>query len=123
MQEPHSQAYLSFNDVEASGSAVRPLDFPPPNVKAGVRVNALVVHPETGSRQVCSGVIHREDLSEEQLPPEPLPSASAAGAAPGSPIIHNSIKTAPVQTEVLAYWPQRRLQDAIYGSVWASTLR
>jgi serine/threonine protein kinase len=24
-----------------------------------------------------------------------------------------------VQEEVLAYWPQRRLQDAIYGSVWA----
>ena len=22
-------------------------------------------------------------------------------------------------SEVLAYWPQRRLQDAIYGSVWA----
>ena len=54
-------------------------------------MNALVVHPESGSRQVCSGVIHREDLSVPDT-----------------------------QTDkVLAYWPQRRLQDAIYGSVWA----
>jgi hypothetical protein len=76
-------AELQFDDVAAHGDACRPLDFPPPVVSRGVRVNALVVHPASGSRQVCSGVIHREDL---QGP---------------------------------AYWPQRRLQDAIYGSVWA----
>jgi serine/threonine protein kinase len=85
LQDPGPQAHLSFRDVEIAGPAVRPLDFPPPVVKAGVRVNALVVHPESGSRQVCSGVIHREDLTESAC----------------------------------AYWPQRRLQDAIYGSVWA----
>lgn len=101
LKDPSAQAHLSFEDVESSGPAVRPLDFPPPVVIAGVRVNALVVHPESGSRQVCSGVIHREDLT----PPEP----------PGSPKPVSS-KGPP---EVLAYWPQRRLQDAIYGSVWA----
>mmetsp|Transcript_2812 Transcript_2812/g.4020 ORF Transcript_2812/g.4020 Transcript_2812/m.4020 type:complete len:404 (-) Transcript_2812:62-1273(-) len=74
---------IPFEQVESSGDAARPLDFPPPLVARGVRVNALVVHPQSGSRQVCSGVIHREDLSGK------------------------------------AYWPQRRLQDAIYGSVWA----
>jgi serine/threonine protein kinase len=91
MSEPGSHAELRFADVEAAGDPARPLDFPPPVVKAGVRVNALVVHPESGTRQVCSGVIHREDITD-----------SSDEAA-----------------EPLAYWPQRRLQDAIYGAVWA----
>ena len=103
------QAAHTFEEVESHGEAVRPLDFPPPRVRAGVRVNALVVHPESGSRQVCSGVIHREDLTEV----DPLVSAQApAGVKP----VHQGAVNA---TEVLAYWPQRRLQDAIYGSVWA----
>jgi serine/threonine protein kinase len=76
-------------------------------VARGVRVNALVVHPESGSRQVCSGVIHREDLADfEPLSPPESPTQGARG----------SYKQ---PHEVLAYWPQRRLQDAIYGSVWA----
>ena len=83
-------ASLTFDEVASHGDACRPLDFPPPVVARGVRVNALVVHPATGSRQVCSGVIHREDL----------------------------LGTTPFD-EACAYWPQRRLQDAIYGSVWA----
>jgi serine/threonine protein kinase len=49
-------------------------------------VNALVVDPETGRRQVKPGVIHREDLT---------------------------------RGEAIAYAPSKRLQDAIYGSVWA----
>jgi serine/threonine protein kinase len=81
-------AHLTYEDVEASGPPARPLDFPPPAVDRGVRVNALVVHPQTGTRQVCAGVIHREDL---------LTSGR----------------------QFVAYWPQRRLQDAIFGSVWA----
>ena len=87
MVEPAAHAYLTFAQVEASGEPARPLDFPPPQVGRGVRVNALVVHPETGTRQVCSGVIHREDLE--------------------------------VSSRCVSYWPQRRLQDAIFGSVWA----
>jgi hypothetical protein len=87
--EPAAHACQPFRQVKEAGPPARPLDFPPPRVLAGVRVNALVVHPETGSRQVCSGVIHREDVR----------------SAEGKPI--------------KAYWPQRRLQDAIYGSVWA----
>mmetsp|Transcript_23036 Transcript_23036/g.34015 ORF Transcript_23036/g.34015 Transcript_23036/m.34015 type:complete len:402 (-) Transcript_23036:131-1336(-) len=78
-----NHAEITFDEVVTHGPACRPLDFPPPVVARGVRVNALVVHPASGSRQVCSGVIHREDLQGQ------------------------------------AYWPQRRLQDAIYGSVWA----
>lgn len=89
MEAPSPHAHLSFDAVRAAGEATRPLDFPPPLVARGVRVNALVVHPESGTRQVCSGVIHREDLSSD------------------------------TPSKILAYWPQRRLQDAIYGSVWA----
>lgn len=112
MQESSPQASQTFREVEASGDASRPLDFPPPVVRAAVRVNALVVHPGSGTRQVCSGVIHREDLSEH---PEPLsPPTSPAGLSP-----QVSAETTGGAEEVLAYWPQRRLQDAIYGSVWA----
>lgn len=107
------QAYQTFREVEASGEASRPLDFPPPVVRPGVRVNALVVHPETGSRQVISGVIHREDLSEH---PEPLPPpTSPKGLSP----IGEAAQNPGAPQQVKAYWPQRRLQDAIYGSVWA----
>lgn len=87
MVEPAAHANLTFVDVEGNGDPARPLDFPSPIVASAVRVNALVVNPETGTRQVCSGVIHREEL------------ATGEG--------------------FVSYWPQRRLQDAIYGSVWA----
>jgi hypothetical protein len=111
MEEPNTQASLHFDDVHKAGPPTRPLDFPPPVVKAGVRVNALVVHSESGSRQVCSGVIHREDLSD--VPSEPLDSQQQQ---PSDTITKD---TGAAFAEVLAYWPQRRLQDAIYGSVWA----
>lgn len=104
MTEPAYHATIRFTEVETTGGPPsRPLDFPSPVVLRGVRVTALVVHPETGTRQVCSGVIHREDLSadpqQQALPQQP----QAKSESP----------------EILAYWPQRRLQDAIYGSVWA----
>ena len=105
MEPPGPQASIKFEEVRAAGPAVRPLDFPPPVVKAGVRVNALVVHPSSGSRQVCSGVIHREDLSASV----PIPARSGS----------TKDKEVKSEAEILAYWPQRRLQDAIYGSVWA----
>lgn len=135
--EPEPHAAITFREVRSAGSPARPLDFPPPKVRAGVRVNALVVHPDSGSRQVCSGVIHREDLSESSVDPKttdvnsPASATTAASdslSAP-SPILSdqpNSItntvgsdKTKSLPNEILAYWPQRRLQDAIYGSVWA----
>lgn len=115
MERTGSEASRTFVEVEASGSAVRPLDFPPPRVRAGVRVSALVVHPQTGSRQVCTGVIHREDLSGAAASQEPRMSSNNA-ISPAIPAGHAQANE---REEVLAYWPQRRLQDAIYGSVWA----
>ncbi|GKZ01122.1 hypothetical protein MPSEU_001063800 [Mayamaea pseudoterrestris] len=108
MEKPGEQARVRFEQVQAAGPPVRPLDFPPPVVKAGVRVNALVVHPSTGSRQVCSGVIHREDLT--------IAAKSSKDELNSSYPLGDNLQAS---TEVLAYWPQRRLQDAIYGSVWA----
>lgn len=107
---PGPQAHARFEEAESAGPPVRPLDFPPPRVIAGVRVNALVVHPETGARQVCSGVVHREDLNPAASANEPVSSS----LSPAQRHRKDSFLE-----EVLAYWPQRRLQDAIYGSVWA----
>jgi hypothetical protein len=186
-------ATITYREVRDAGAPVRPLDFPPPKVRAGVRVNALVVHPQTGSRQVCSGVIHCEDLSSTfnhykkqstrigkgSATTMTSPSSSSSTSTvnitsptssttpPNTGIFTNKGKnskqkgTATVSPEsqatqvtattmlsdtttnndgtnnvvededhgaccgddeddtVFAYWPQRRLQDAIYGSVWA----
>jgi hypothetical protein len=102
MAEPAAHAHILFSQVEDSGEPARPLDFPPPRVARGVRVNALVVHPESGSRQVCQGVIHREDLGVGVVEPGKHPSSQQQRA-----------------DDFRSYWPQRRLQDAIFGSVWA----
>lgn len=103
----NQQAYHTFDQIEASGEGTRPLDFPPPQVARGLRVNALVLHPESGTRIVVN-VIHREDLTFEAQPVE-----KSTATSPGTRIRNR---------EALAYWPQRRLQDAIYGSVWACLL-
>lgn len=146
---PHARH--KYEHIEAEGPAVRPLDFPPPRVVRGVRVNALVVHPATGQRDILPGVIHRESYTN------PKSRSDDAGKR-----MHNNralsqagddIKTAMNDVErgtssidinqtsrsynelnresssgsystqseedYMAYFPQRRLQDAIYGSVWA----
>lgn len=85
------QAQCTYGQIEESGPPARPLEFPPPNVHRGLRVqSALVIHPKTGSRQVLRGVLHREPSDNR-------------GAQ-------------------VAYWPQKQLQEAIYGSVWACLL-
>jgi hypothetical protein len=92
MSIPAQHAKTTFEQVAQAGEPARPLEFPAPRVARGVRVNALVVDTESGTRQVWQGVIHREDMS--------VPSPNSGG-------------------HFVAYGPRRRLQDAIYGSVWA----
>ena len=96
-------AQVTFEQVEANGEPNRPLEFPSPIVGRGVRVNALVVDSNTGSRKVWSGVIHREDLGMS-------PACQKGGG--GGPANN-------MNTQFVAYAPHKRLQDAIYGSVWA----
>ena len=95
-------AQVTFEQVEANGEPNRPLEFPSPIVGRGVRVNALVVDSNTGSRKVWSGVIHREDLGMS-------PACQKGGGGPANNM----------NTQFVAYAPHKRLQDAIYGSVWA----
>ena len=119
------QGNQTFDEVANSGPSCRPLDFPAPVVLRGVRVNAcLVVHLEMGTRQVCSGVIHREDLSGSQEPVATVDHHSShtagvpglpQGSSHGSGVAPSNVT---LPSEVLAYWPHRQLQDAIYGSVW-----
>eukprot|EP00560_Eucampia_antarctica_P005796 CAMPEP_0197837396 /NCGR_PEP_ID=MMETSP1437-20131217/32022_1 /TAXON_ID=49252 ORGANISM="Eucampia antarctica, Strain CCMP1452" /NCGR_SAMPLE_ID=MMETSP1437 /ASSEMBLY_ACC=CAM_ASM_001096 /LENGTH=430 /DNA_ID=CAMNT_0043444407 /DNA_START=54 /DNA_END=1346 /DNA_ORIENTATION=+ len=109
-----AHARHTFHEVQEAGPALRPRDFPPPEVGRGVRVQALVVHQATGQREVLSGVIHREELLH----------MGAQTASSGGKRSQHGIKDTPRKPgkgskEYVAYWPQRRLQDAIYGSVWA----
>ncbi len=145
----------TYTMVEGEGPPSRPLDFPPPQVLRGVRVNALVVHPTTGQRDILPGVIHRESYTTNTTD-----SGGGGGGAPGSASPkrgdrkgrgrghdsdrrENSRSSASASAtsagkskrkdakgdtkdprsggkiEYTAYFPQRRLQDAIYGSVWA----
>jgi hypothetical protein len=150
----------TFDQVEAEGPAARPLDFPPPRVSRGVRVNALVVHPTTGLRDILPGVIHRESYTngerslqndsvdaKDKQSPEPSRDAklrndthddkeqstnsndlkqikstsqqqsSKSHSAGTKSTVKSSSSTN--RDDYIAYFPQRRLQDAIYGSVWA----
>mmetsp|Transcript_7836 Transcript_7836/g.11795 ORF Transcript_7836/g.11795 Transcript_7836/m.11795 type:complete len:474 (+) Transcript_7836:221-1642(+) len=150
-------AQHTFTVVEGEGPAHRPLDFPPPEVRRGVKVNALVVHPGTGQRDILPGVIHRENYINESRSRSAAaensrtndsstgrtsgsssnknnnPSAGSASTTSAaqsrrkqSGVSSSKDKSADSSTsfkskrkEYTAYFPQRRLQDAIYGSVWA----
>jgi len=112
MNQPAAHAHITFDEVERVGDPERPLDFPSPFVAKAIRVNALVVHLESGVRQVCSGVIHREDLHGDASSSSSISSSSSS--KPSSP--------SRAASRVVSYWPQRRLQDAIFGSVWACTV-
>jgi len=171
-------ATLSFDQIEAEGPAARPLDFPPPKVRRGVRVNALVVHPTTGQRDILPGVIHRESYTNRGIGGDHDPrgrntssntesvehskehgkreqtNGSKKGSSEGDEIKSSyiskddkgstsisssqqpstrqdkdyndksstssaNLRHESRQDDYIAYFPQRRLQDAIYGSVWA----
>mmetsp|Transcript_5923 Transcript_5923/g.14617 ORF Transcript_5923/g.14617 Transcript_5923/m.14617 type:complete len:448 (+) Transcript_5923:483-1826(+) len=109
---PAPHASVTFQEVVENGGPSRPLDFPPPRVGRGTRVNAFVVDSVTGSRKVWSGVVHREDL------PLPATTTASAGAAAGHPAPVGPRDDHDVGVHCQAYAPYKRLQDAIYGSVW-----
>ena len=150
MTEPNplevgSHARHTFERIQKEGPAHRPLEFPAPRVHRGVRLNALVVHPTNGRRDILPGVIHRESYNHQSHAPSnrAIVNSPATTAASGSKegarsasrsksggserhsgsISHTPSKpktdVSPDRNEYRAYFPQRRLQDAIYGSVWA----
>lgn len=95
-------AHLTFEQVESNGPPCRPLDFPSPVVAKGVSVNAFVV--DSDNRSVWN-VIHRYDLGNA------VPDANSP--------FDNSNDPNTYKNRFIAYAPTKRLQDAIYGSVWA----
>lgn len=137
---------------EYGHSPTRPLDFPTPYVRRGVRAKVLVFNPEDGQRQY-TGVIHRAEFlpGVAMAPPPPgapqfasTPPTSPRPQWPASPSLsgvvygghgskHSSMSPPPPPPQMafpspgqdadpapyVAYWPQRRLQDAIYGCVVA----
>lgn len=160
-----AHAKHTFRSIESSGPPSRPLEFPTPKVHRAVRVNALVVHPQTGMRDILEGVIHREeyhlptvasssravagnenvrgsgndignsqtdgkqgarkipgsrkDGSKARVSSSPSASQSPAGSSSNTT---NTTSSTPPGKDWVAYFPQRRLQDAIYGCVYACLL-
>lgn len=139
--EPHAE--ITYNELldysETYGhSPTRPLDFPTPYVKRGVRVKVLAFHPGTGERRLI-GVIHRAEFlpggaaaaggtavgggGGKELPTPPasprLGPVSPLDSASPPPPPSLGVAQNPDPASYIAYWPQRRLQDAIYGCVMA----
>lgn len=157
-------ATFTFEQIAEEGPPARPLDFPAPLVRRGVRVNALVVHPTTGQRDILPGVIHRasytnggghdrpdsydesvgdedesdgnqnrnssvNERSNERSKSKPTSKSSQADhedtqrscskSTPDRGSTRSRRSRSSNEPEYIAYFPQRRLQDAIYGSVWA----
>ncbi|KAL7443754.1 hypothetical protein ACHAXM_009037 [Skeletonema potamos] len=158
--QPGQHAEITYTELrdqseEYGHSPTRPLDFPTPYVRRGVRTKVLVFNPQSGERKF-TGVIHRAEF---------LQGGAAAAAAmappPGAPMFASTPPTSPRPqwpaspslggvgygghgskfssmppppppqmtspppgqdadpSTYVAYWPQRRLQDAIYGCVIA----
>ena len=145
--QPAPHAQLSFNELAGRSQTfghtpTRPLDFPTPHVRRGVRVKVLAFHPATGERKLI-GVIHRAEFlpggapqptSPPTSPRVVSPGSSVPGGAPGiasprsPPPPPPQMQSPPMMgldldpQSYVAYWPQRRLQDAIYGCVIACTV-
>jgi len=159
--QPASHAHTTFNELSGRSQTfgytpTRPLDFPTPHVRRGVRVKVLAFHPATGERKLI-GVIHRAEFLPGGAPPPPTsprisgvssprgelgsPTGSVGVSSPhqhqqqhlsprspGVPPPPPQMQSPPMvgleldPSSYVAYWPQRRLQDAIYGCVIACTV-
>lgn len=152
--QPGHNAEITYTELtdrseEYGHHPTRPLDFPTPYVRRGVRTKVLAFHPDTGERKFV-GVIHRAEFlqggaaavaamgppgapqfaSTPPTSPRPQqwtasPSLVACGKGSLLPSPPPSQMTSPPPgqdpdpSSYVAYWPQRRLQDAIYGCVIA----
>lgn len=95
---PHASA--SFQEIENNGEPTRPQEFPAaPVTDTAVRVRAFVVNLDLGTRNVIE-VIHRQNFNVRSRQRR-------------SKFFDN------FNSHFVAYMPVRKLQDAIYGAVWA----
>lgn len=156
--QPGQHAEITYTELidrseEYGHSPTRPLDFPTPYVRRGVRTKVLAFDPNTGERKFVLA-IHRTEFLQgggataTGTPPPPgapqfatTPPSSPRSQWPPSPSHgnrgHGSLFSSmppppppqiasppPGQDDLdpssyVAYWPQKRLQDAIYGCVIA----
>ncbi|KAL7543524.1 hypothetical protein ACHAXR_012814 [Thalassiosira sp. AJA248-18] len=145
--QPAPHAQTTFHELVGRSQShgytpTRPLDFPTPHVRRGVRAKVLAIHPATGERTAIDGVIHRAEFLPGGVPPPPTsprigPASPAGSSASRAPLSPRSPPPPPPQMQsppsamggrdidpssYVAYWPRRRLQDAIYGCVIACTV-
>lgn len=90
---PAAHSRHTFAQVEDSGPAMHPLDFPRPILTRGMTTTTCVVDPDTGSQEV-KRVIHRGDV-----------------------MLWSSREDRASSTAV-AYMPLKKLKGAMYGSIW-----
>ena len=145
--QPAQHAHTNFHELDGRSQShgytpTRPLDFPTPQVRRGVRVKVLAFHPATGERKLI-GVIHRAEFLPGGAAPPSAPTSPRLGPStprsyraptspgtPGVPPPPPQVQSPPSAmfgrdidpSSYVAYWPQRRLQDAIYGCVIACTV-
>ncbi|KAL3777295.1 LOW QUALITY PROTEIN: hypothetical protein ACHAWO_002121 [Cyclotella atomus] len=106
----------------------RPLDFPTPYVKRGVRMKVLAFHPKNGERRPVTAIQRTEffrggataatvtpQAKETSTPLVSSPSRFLPPQMVSSPPSSNN--KLPDPSTYIAYWPQRRLQDAIYDAL------
>ena len=81
---------LEYDQVAAHGDPTEPMPFHEATIRRGMVVDALVVFPALGTREVSQGIVRRaDDLNDEN------------------------------DDTVRAYLPMRRLQKSLYGEVFA----
>ena len=168
--QPAPHAQTTFRELldrshKFGHTPTRPLDFPSPHVRRGVRVKVLAYNPNTGERKLI-GVIHRAEFltgsgvgggggvistasqqqnatatPRQQMDPTLSPGNAGGNGAENNPPIITPRSPVPAtpppppppslpttnlravsSSHYGAYWPQRRLQDAIYGCVIACTV-
>mmetsp|Transcript_20487 Transcript_20487/g.40883 ORF Transcript_20487/g.40883 Transcript_20487/m.40883 type:complete len:462 (-) Transcript_20487:374-1759(-) len=131
--QPGQHAEITYTELfdrseEYGHNPTRPLDFPTPYVRRGVRTKVLAFHPDTGERKSFYAIVRTEFLQGggggaspptpgarghgsliSSMPPPPPP--QIASPPPGQDHLDPS--------SYVAYWPQKRLQNAIYGCVIA----
>lgn len=131
---PHAQTF--FRELLAHSQSygytpTQPLDFPAPHVRRGVRAQVLAYHPATEERKLI-GVIHRAEFLPGGVPPPPAsprlrtasPGSNARSPPPPPPQMQSPLMAALDldPSSYIAYWPRRRLQEAIYGIVIVCTV-
>lgn len=98
-EEPSEHARITFRQIIEAGDPVRPLDFPPPIVHPGICDDPAMI------------VSHIDDELIYDIRP---------GEESQMRVLHRVYHKSVKRSREEGYWFRKKLQDAIYGSVWAA---